>query len=122
MATQSIQTTHQNKTARVAAFIYGMTCYAIFFITFLYAIGFVGNFVVPKSTDSAPIISFWQVETPIFRNLLYVCFGFGWLLVLVTTFLINHFDLLGLRQVYLYLCGKMDTSILPNSYSYSYQA
>jgi methanethiol S-methyltransferase len=186
MTTQSIRTSHQNKIARVAAFVYGVICYGIFFVTFLYAIGFVGNFVVPKSIDSAPIIplgqallvnvgllglfglqhsamarqefkekwtaivskpverstyvlfsslclmtlfyfwqplgvTIWNVENPMFRTLLYVGFGFGWSLVLVSTFLINHFDLFGLRQVYLYLRGKDYTHlrfVTPGPYNY----
>ncbi len=37
---------------RVAAFIYGIVCYLVFFATFLYAIGFVGNIFVPISVDA----------------------------------------------------------------------
>ncbi|UVE19269.1 isoprenylcysteine carboxylmethyltransferase family protein [Pseudomonas sp. LS44] len=49
---------------------------------------------------------FWSVENPVGRGVLYALFGFGWLLVLYSTFLINHFDLFGLRQVWLQLLGR----------------
>jgi methanethiol S-methyltransferase len=48
----------------------------------------------------------WNVEDSVGRALLYGLFGAGIATVLLSTFLINHFDLFGLRQVYLYLRGK----------------
>lgn len=156
---------------RVSIFAYGLVCYAVFFATFLYAIGFVGNLWVPKSMDGPPAAPFaqallidlallalfaiqhsvmarpafkrrwtrivpppaerstyvlfsslallalfalwqplggvvWDVFSPAGRAVLYGLFALGWLLVLVSTFLINHFDLFGLRQVWLHLLGK----------------
>jgi len=149
---------------------YGVGSYAAFFLTFLYAIGFLGNVLVPKSLDSgstgslgtallvdvgllslfavqhsvmarpafkrlittvvspaaerstyvlasslALALLFWQwrplggvvweVEQPVGRALLYGGFAAGWLLVLVTTFVINHFDLFGLRQTWRHFQG-----------------
>ena len=48
----------------------------------------------------------WSVEDSTGRLLLRALFAFGWGLVLVSTFLINHFDLFGLRQVWYYLLGR----------------
>ena len=161
---------------RVLVFVYGILSYAVFFATFLYAAGFVGNFVVPKSIDSAPLVPFgqallvngallalfalqhsimargffkrwvtryipqaaerstyvlasslalialfrfwepmgglvWNVEAEAGRYLLHGGFAFGWGLVLISTFLINHFDLFGLRQVWLNLKRKPYTQL-----------
>lgn len=46
------------------------------------------------------------MQQPVAVAVLYALAAFGWLLVLVATFLINHFDLFGLRQVWLYLTAK----------------
>lgn len=48
----------------------------------------------------------WNIQHPGGRAALYALFGAGWLTVLVTTFLINHFDLFGLRQVWLAFHGR----------------
>ena len=53
----------------------------------------------------------WSVQDPLAQALLYGIFALGWLTVLVATFLINHFDLFGLRQVWLYLLGKPYTHL-----------
>lgn len=53
----------------------------------------------------------WNVEEPTLRIILYGLCAMGWLLVLTSTFLINHFDLFGLRQVYLFLLGKQYTPL-----------
>ncbi|HLG57826.1 MAG TPA: isoprenylcysteine carboxylmethyltransferase family protein [Vicinamibacterales bacterium] len=52
----------------------------------------------------------WSVENTPGRILLYGGFAFGWGLVLVTTFLIDHFDLFGLRQAWLFLLGRSYTA------------
>jgi methanethiol S-methyltransferase len=48
----------------------------------------------------------WHAEQPLVRGLLWALFAVGWLLVPAATLLINHFDLFGTRQVWLYLCGR----------------
>jgi methanethiol S-methyltransferase len=52
----------------------------------------------------------WDVQDPLGRGLFHGLFALGWLIVLAATFLINHFDLFGLRQVWLYLHGKPYTA------------
>jgi protein-S-isoprenylcysteine O-methyltransferase Ste14 len=53
----------------------------------------------------------WNVETPVVRLVLYGLCAKGFLTVLISTFLINHFDLFGLRQVYLFLRGQEYTQL-----------
>ncbi|HJQ71113.1 MAG TPA: isoprenylcysteine carboxylmethyltransferase family protein [Blastocatellia bacterium] len=48
----------------------------------------------------------WSVEDTVGQLALRGLFAFGWGLLLLSTFLINHFDLFGLRQVWLYLMGR----------------
>ena len=53
----------------------------------------------------------WNVENTFGRLALQALYASGWLTVLIATFLINHFDLFGLRQVWLYLSGRPYTPL-----------
>jgi methanethiol S-methyltransferase len=163
-------------TKRLTVFAYGVVSYTLFVLTYLYAIGFIGNMFVPKSMDSAVRLPFlqallidtlllaafavqhsvmarpafkrvltrfipeaaerstyvlcsslalialfvfwqpvggiiWNLTDPAARAALNALCHFGFGLVLITTFLLNHFDLFGLRQVSLYLAGRRYTPL-----------
>jgi len=152
------------------AFLYGTVSYLAFLAVFLYAIGFVGGFGVPKTVDSGaggplgealvvdalllglfalqhsvmarpgfkrwwtrivpksverstyvllaslalallfwqwrPIAgTVWEISNPVGRVAMHTLFALGWIIVLLATFMINHFDLFGLRQVWLRVRG-----------------
>jgi protein-S-isoprenylcysteine O-methyltransferase Ste14 len=53
----------------------------------------------------------WSIENPTARGVVHGVYGVGWITILVSTFLINHFDLFGLRQVYLHLRGRDSTPL-----------
>jgi protein-S-isoprenylcysteine O-methyltransferase Ste14 len=167
------------KTARMKKMIsatYGLVCYLAFLGTILYAIGFVGNIIVPKAIDGAPRESLWYalvtnaallllfalqhsimarpafkrwwirfvphylerstyvllaslcllllmwqwqpiggvvwaIENQAVRAALLLVYGAGWGLVFLSTILINHFDLFGLRQIWLHFQGRPYTSL-----------
>ena len=153
-----------NRIGRTVAFAYGLVSYAIFFVTFLYAIGFVSGLMVPKTIDTGTVVSnsesfvvnlllmslfaiqhsvmaraqfkrwwtqfvpksierstyvllaslalallfwqwrpmpsvIWEVTDPPIRMAILGLSMAGWLIVLTSTFLINHFELFGLHQV-----------------------
>jgi protein-S-isoprenylcysteine O-methyltransferase Ste14 len=161
---------------RLAIFAYGLISYAVFFATFLYAIGFIGNLWVPKSIDSPPEVALgtallvnlgllalfavqhsvmarpafkrwwtrivpepaerstyvlfsslalialfwfwqpmggviWEMQSKTGINTMYAIYAAGYALLLYVTFLIDHFDLFGLRQVWLQLVGKRYTQL-----------
>lgn len=55
----------------------------------------------------------WNVSSDSYLyNILYGMFFLGWVILFLATFLINHFDLFGLRQVYLNLIGKEYTPLV----------
>jgi methanethiol S-methyltransferase len=53
----------------------------------------------------------WDMGAPAGKTTMYVVYAAGWALLLYSTFLINHFDLFGLRQVWLHLRGKPYTTV-----------
>ena len=155
---------------RLIAFFYGLVAYLVFFVTFLYAIGFVEGLWVPKTIDNGAVVGtaealivnlvlmsifaiqhsvmarrqfkqwwlqyvpasierstyvlaaslalillfwqwrpmpavVWQVDNPQIAMAIVVLSFVGWLLVLASTFMINHFELFGLHQVVNNLSG-----------------
>jgi protein-S-isoprenylcysteine O-methyltransferase Ste14 len=154
---------------RLLILFYAIVSYAVFLVSFLYAVGFVGNYLVPKSIDvggatslsGAIVINllllglfaiqhtimarsafkqwwakilpvacqrstyvlfsslillllFWQwrpIPLPVWQIggiaawLLIGVYCVGWLIVLASTFMIDHFDLSGLRQAFFALRG-----------------
>ena len=161
---------------KILSLLYGLVCYLAFFGTILYALGFVGNIIVPKTIDGAPQVPLrtailinasllllfalqhsvmarpgfkkwwttiipqhlerstfvllaslclmllmwqwqpiggivWSIENEAVKNLLLVLYLVGWTIVFVSTFLINHFDLFGLRQVWLFFQDKPYTHL-----------
>ncbi len=53
----------------------------------------------------------WSVENKVAQAILMVIYFLGWAIVFVSTFLINHFDLFGLRQVWLHFTRKPYTPL-----------
>ena len=53
----------------------------------------------------------WQVNDPVMIGLVYSVFSIGWAILFLASFQINHFDLFGLRQVWLYFRGKPYTHL-----------
>jgi protein-S-isoprenylcysteine O-methyltransferase Ste14 len=63
----------------------------------------------------------WTIESPVVATLLHILAAAGWIGIVLTTCLINHFDLFGTRQVWLYMRGKPYTYapfVTPGPYRY----
>ena len=56
-------------------------------------------------------ITIWNVQQPLARGLLFGLYGLGWAILVGSTFVLNHFDLFGLRQVWLHFQGKPYTHL-----------
>jgi protein-S-isoprenylcysteine O-methyltransferase Ste14 len=48
----------------------------------------------------------WDVQSPLFANVIWLLFWAGWGIVLLSTFLINHFELFGLQQAWFHFRGR----------------
>lgn len=48
----------------------------------------------------------WDVRAPFLHDIIFLLFWIGWLTVLVSTFLINHFELFGLQQAWMHMRGR----------------
>ena len=172
----TMSTARTSLTGRTAVFCYGLVSYAVFFATFLYLAGFIGNLFVPLALDGPPQVGLmeglltnlsllgifslqhsvmarpafkrwltrvippaaersthvlassralmltfllreplsgvvWQIDNRLGQAIMWSAFGAGWLLVPVATFLTNHFDLFGLRQVWLHLRARPYTTL-----------
>jgi len=162
--------------SKALIFLYGILAYVVFLASFLYAIGFVGNFIVPKSIDSGEatgmtmsiIINLvllslfaiqhsimarpsfkkkwtkiipesmerstfvlltslllflifwkwqpmttqvWNIEGETYVLIINIIFWIGWVIVLLSTFMINHFHLFGLDQVFNKLKNRPATGL-----------
>ena len=53
----------------------------------------------------------WQITDPFASAVIHVVFVLGWAIMLLSTFQLNHFDLFGLRQAWLYAQGKPYTQL-----------
>jgi methanethiol S-methyltransferase len=53
----------------------------------------------------------WSIKNETVKTILLITYITGWVIVFISTFLINHFDLFGLRQVWLYFTGKPYTQL-----------
>ena len=54
----------------------------------------------------------WLIKNETIKTILLITYLVGWAIVFIATFLINHFDLFGLRQAWLYFRGKPYTQLL----------
>ncbi len=48
----------------------------------------------------------WELHSPVAHAIIWTIFGLGWAVVLLSTFLINHFEMFGLQQAYHYARGR----------------
>jgi protein-S-isoprenylcysteine O-methyltransferase Ste14 len=48
----------------------------------------------------------WDVQSPLFADIIWLLFWGGWGIVLLSTFLINHFELFGLQQAWFHFRGR----------------